>query len=105
MTYLIDMKHMLATFMTSLLRWTQNGSPYGRAFPTFKRRNFYKFKSDDELDEKKKRKKKFFSLLLIIIRLMVPMMLLWPNSPLNLMNQLNYSFDVLMLMLTAFKII
>ena len=32
-------------------------------------------------------------------------MLLWFNSPLNIMNQFNYCFDLLMLMLTAFKII
>ena len=32
---------------------TQNGSPYGPAFPNFRRRLFYyKFKSDDELSEK-----------------------------------------------------
>ena len=31
---------------------TQNGSPYGPAFPNFRRRFFSKFKSYDELSEK-----------------------------------------------------
>ena len=42
---------------------TQNDSPYGSAFQNFRRRFFFKFKSDDELGEKLR----FFLLLLIIV--------------------------------------
>ena len=41
-TYLIHLKQMLAPFtdVTATDCWAQNGSPYGRAFVTFKRRRF-----------------------------------------------------------------